>query len=78
MVKRIKWSAHAVADRIQIFDYWHQQIGNKTYSKKLGNSLKEIILKLVEFQKLGRKLNNQNVRFFVKERYQIFYLDNIT
>lgn len=57
MAKRIKWSSHAVADRIQILDYWYKRIGDKKYSKKLDKSLKEIILKLAEFPKLGRKLN---------------------
>ncbi len=76
MAKRIKWSTHAVADRIQILNYWYQRIGNKNYSKKLDKSLKEIILKLAEFPKLGRKLSNQEERFFVKDSYQIFYIEN--
>lgn len=76
MAKRIKWSSHAVADRIQILDYWYKRIGNKNYSKKLDKSLKEIILKLADFPKLGRKLNNQEVHFFVKDSYQIFYMEN--
>lgn len=75
MAKRIKWSTNAVADRIQILDYWYQRIGTKTYSKKLDSSLKEIILKLSYFPELGRKLHNKEERFFVKDHYQIFYTD---
>ncbi len=75
MAKRIIWSTHAVADRIQILDYWFKRIGNKNYSKKLDKSLKEIILKLAEFPKIGRKLDNQEDRFFVKDSYQIFYVE---
>ena len=76
MAKRIKWSTLAVADRIQILNYWYQRIGNKNYSKKLDKSLKEIILKLAEFPKLGRKLYNKEERFFVKDSYQIFYIED--
>ena len=75
MAKRIIWSTHAVADRIQILDYWYQRIGNKNYSKKLDKSLKEIISTLANFPKLGRKLDDMEERFMVKECYQIFYLE---
>jgi plasmid stabilization system protein ParE len=76
MAKGIKWSTHAVADRISILDYWFQRIGNKTYCKKLDNSLKKIIKKLSIYPKLGRKLENREERFFVKDSYQIFYLES--
>ena len=75
MAKRIKWSSHAVADRISILDYWYQRIGNKNYSKKLDLSLKEIIKKLADFPKLGRQLDKREERFFVKDSYQIFYIE---
>lgn len=75
MAKRIKWSTHAVADRIAILDYWFQRIGNKNYSKKLDHSLKEIIIRLSEYPKLGRQLDDREERFFVKDSYQIFYLE---
>lgn len=76
MAKRIKWSTHAIADRIAVLDYWFQRIGNKNYSRKLiDNSLKEIINKLSEYPKLGRQLDNREERFFVKDSYQIFYLE---
>jgi plasmid stabilization system protein ParE len=75
VAKEIKWSYHAVADRISILDYWFQKIGNKKYSKKIDNSLKEIIKKLSEYPKLGRQLINREERFFVKDSYQIFYIE---
>lgn len=75
MAKRIKWSPHAIADRIALLDYWFQRIGNKNYSKKLDFSLKEIINKLSEYPKLGRQLDNREERFFVKDSYQIFYVE---
>ena len=75
MVKRIVWSTHAVADRISILDYWYQRIGNKKYSRSLDGSLKEIIKKLADYPKLGRQLDNREERFFVKDSYQIFYIE---
>jgi toxin YoeB len=75
VAKRIKWSTHAVADRISILDYWYQRIGDKKYSKKLDQSLKEIIKKLADFPKLGRQLDKREERFFVKDSYQIFYIE---
>lgn len=73
MAKRIKWSRKAVADRIQILDYWFQRIGNKEYSKKLDKSLREVVKLLSEYPELGRKLTNRDERYFVKDYYQIFY-----
>jgi toxin YoeB len=75
VAKRIKWSTHAIADRISILDYWYQRIGNKKYSKKLDQSLKEIIQKLANHPKLGRQLDQREERFFVKDSYQIFYIE---
>ena len=31
MAKRIIWSREAVADRIQILDYWYKRLGSKQY-----------------------------------------------
>ncbi|HCN82321.1 MAG TPA: plasmid stabilization system [Sphingobacteriaceae bacterium] len=75
MAKRINWSMHALADRISILDYWFQRIGNKNYSKKLDQSLKDIIKKLSVYPQLGRQLENREERFFVKDSYQIFYTE---
>ena len=75
MAKRIKWSTHAIADRISILDYWYQRIGDKKYSRKLDQSLKGVIKKLSVFPQIGRQLYNREERFFVKDSYQIFYLE---
>ncbi len=75
MAKRIIWSAHAIADRISILDYWYQRIGNKNYSKKLDKSFKQIILKLSYYPKLGRQLIPREERFFVMDCYLIIYIE---
>lgn len=75
MVKRIIWSAQAIADRVSILDYWYQRIGNKKYSIKLDNSIRELIKKLAQHTPMGRQLKNREERFFVKDNYMIFYSD---
>ncbi len=76
MAKRIVWSKEALADRIQILDYWYQRLGSKDYLSKLDDRFRNTVRLLSEFPDLGRKLNNREERFFVKEAYQIFYLED--
>ena len=73
MAKNIKWSKQAVADRIQILDYWFKRIGDKTYSKKLDKNLREAILLLSEHPLMGKNSEEHGVRCFVKGNYQIYY-----
>jgi len=75
MAKRIIWAREAVADRIQILDYWYKRIGSKQYSSKVDNMFKEIIQLLSHLPSLGRKLDDHKERFFIKDHYQIFYLE---
>jgi len=75
MAKRIIWAPQAVADRIQILDYWYKRLGNKAYSAKLDDMFKETVQLLSRFPQLGRHLENREERVFVKDHYQIFYLD---
>ena len=73
MVRRIIWSKNAIRDRVQILDYWHKRIGTKTYSRKLDNKLKESIKLLKSFPEMGKLIRNTEIRFLVKDYYQIFY-----
>jgi len=75
MAKRIIWSKNALADRIQILDYWFLRIGNKIYSRRLDNEIKEAIRHLSKFPKIGRQIENREERFIVKDFYQIFYFE---
>ncbi len=74
MEKRIIWAPQAVADRIQILDYWYKRLGNKKYSLKLDVEFKETVELLSNFPFLGRRIPRNKVRVFVKAPYQIFYL----
>ena len=73
MAKRIIWSKIALADRLQILDYWHKKIGTKTYSKKLDREIKQLIRNLKSLPEMGRRLDNSHIRFLVKDHYLIFY-----
>jgi len=75
MAKQIIWAPEALADRIQILDYWYKRLGNKEYSTKLENLFKESANLLSHFPFLGRQLTNKEERVFVKDHYQIYYLD---
>lgn len=73
MVRKIIWSKNALIDKVQILDYWQKRIGSKTYSRKLDKQLRESIKLLKSFPEMGRLIENTEIRFLVKDYYQIFY-----
>jgi toxin YoeB len=75
MAKRIIWAPQAVADRIQILDFWYNRLGTKEYPTKLDEMFKETVQLLSRFPQLGRQLAYREERVFVKDHYQVFYLD---
>lgn len=76
MAKPIIWSKEALADRIQILDYWYRRLGSKEYSLKLDGMFKEIVYILSLFPSLGRQIEGREERFFVKDHYEFIYLDS--
>ncbi len=73
MVRRIIWSKNALRDKIRILDFWYIRIGTKTYSRKLDKEFRQAIKNLKYFPKMGRLLENTEIRFLVVDYYQIFY-----
>jgi plasmid stabilization system protein ParE len=73
MVERIVWSRNAIQDKFKILDYWFKRIGTKTYSKKLDKSLRKSVSYLLKYPEIGRKFEDSDIRFIVKDHYQIFY-----
>ncbi len=73
MVRRIIWSKNALRDKIRILDYWYIRIGTKTYSRKLDKELRQGVKNLRRFPKMGRLLDNSDIRFLIVDYYQIFY-----
>jgi len=69
MAKRIVCTPEAVAE------FWI--IGTKFYSQKLDQVFKETIELLSHFSLLGRQFDNRDERVFVKDYYQIFYLNEV-
>jgi toxin YoeB len=43
MDKQIIWASEAVADRIQILDYWYDRLGSKNYPIKLDKMFREAV-----------------------------------
>ncbi len=73
MVRRIIWSKNALKDKVIILDYWYKRIGTKTYSRKLDKQLRKSVKLLKNFPEVGRYLTGTDIRFLVKDHYQIFY-----
>ena len=61
MAKQIIWAKEALADRIQILDFWYQRLGTKDYSYQLDDMFKGIVQLIADFPSLGRKL--EDIRF---------------
>lgn len=76
MAKQIIWAREAVADRIQILDYWFDRLGSKDYPIKLDKKFRETVQLLANFSNLGRQLEGREERCIVKDYYQIFYLED--
>ncbi len=73
MVKRIIWSKNALNDKLEIFDYWNKNNGNKVYSNKLNTDLNDLIDLLLLFPRIGRKVENYDMRFISRHEYIILY-----
>jgi plasmid stabilization system protein ParE len=76
MAKRIIWSREAVADRIQILDYWYKRLGDKRYSARLDEQFRRAVRLISIYPGLGRRLDDRKERFFVTEFYQIFFIED--
>lgn len=72
-INRIVWSKNALNDLKEIFDYWNKTNGNNIYSNKLNIELTNLIDLLIPFPKIGRKVENYDVRYLIKYEYIIFY-----
>lgn len=75
MAKQIIWAPEAVADRLQILDYWYKRLGTVEYSARLDEMFKDTVQILSRFPLLGRQVEGRDIRVLVKDHYQIFYLN---
>jgi toxin YoeB len=73
MVKRIIWTSKADQIYSEILKFYVQRNGSKSYSKKLNNEVKKLLLLLSNHPFLGKKTGLTNNRVLIKGRYKIFY-----
>jgi plasmid stabilization system protein ParE len=72
-VNRIVWSKNALRDIKEIFEYWNRTNGNKDYSRKLNKEFSSLVDLLMLFPRIGRTVENYDIRFLCKYEYIIFY-----
>lgn len=74
MVKRkIIWSPTAKNNLISILDFFIKRNGNKTYSIKLNENIRNSIRLLANHPYLGLQTDIENVRNLIHGDYEIFY-----
>lgn len=78
MVKQVIWSLRAQEDRKNILNYWRQQNGSITYSKKLNYLFKEAVRIIKDFPQVGKLTDQKNVRMKIVRDYFIIYEDTGT
>ena len=78
MAKKIIWSENSQNDLFEILDYWFQTLGAKKYLTKLNTQIQKTIKLIKIFPEIGRKYEELEIRFLVKDNYQIFYDFNET
>lgn len=73
MAKKIDWSETALADRMEILEYWSERNGNKNYSKKLDRSLRKNVKTIAKYNFIGKNADFESIRVEVCKKYFIFY-----
>lgn len=70
---KIFWTATAVKQRNQVFEYWNERNKSVQYSKKLRIEINNRLSLLTEHPKLGRETDFKNTRSLSMGYYSIFY-----
>ena len=73
MVKKIRWSARAYKDKLEILNYWINRNKSNTYSIKLDRLFDESIELLAEIPELGKSTDFSTVRIKIIRDYLIYY-----
>lgn len=73
MPKQIIWDTEAVSDRVQIYDYWYERLGNEDYAGKLDQIFIDSVNLLSRFPLLGHKIEGEEKRVLIKDHYHIYY-----
>ena len=73
MALQIEWTPDAKSHLNEILEYWVERNGTRTYSQKLYESVKNVLLVLSKYPKSGKITENQFVRSKIVKNYYIFY-----
>lgn len=73
---KIFWTATAIKQRNQIFEYWNDRNKSTQYSKKLRIEINSRVDLLINHPKLGRETDFKNTRVLSMGYYSIFYKPN--
>ena len=73
MVKRIIWTSKAEQIYSGILKYYVRRNQSKTYSTKLNNEVKKLVLLLSKHTFLGKKTQLPKTRVLIKGNYKIFF-----
>ncbi|MBN4071318.1 type II toxin-antitoxin system RelE/ParE family toxin [Crocinitomix catalasitica] len=71
--RKIVWTKTAAIQRRSILEYWTEQNGSISYSKKLIELIRNRTHDLLEFPKLGKKADFPNTRVISLGHFSIFY-----
>lgn len=71
--RKIIWSIKAKNDLKKILEFYIERNGNKIYSIKLNEKMRNSIRLLVIYPDLGKKIDIENVRNLILGEYEIFY-----
>lgn len=72
MAKRVIWSHQAHINRKEILQYWNDRNKSNLYSRKLNEMIKNAVLQISIFSKLGIPTDFNNVRCKTLKEYRIF------
>jgi len=73
MATRLIWSALALQQKKEIFNYWNERNKSKIYSRKLNKLFNDAAELILSHPKLGRKTDFQNVRLKIVRDYWLAY-----
>lgn len=73
MAKRLIWTEFAQAQKKEIFYYWNERNGSKTYSRKLNRLFDEAAEMLTVEPYIGRPTQFENIRAKKVKTFHLMY-----
>jgi plasmid stabilization system protein ParE len=73
MVKRIIWTDRADKAFIRILEFYIEQNGSKTYSRKLNKEVQALLSVISKQPHIGTKTEKERFRVLIHGNYKIFY-----